>query len=212
MFSESIGKIEKLSGVPCQPGELGENQAGDVATLDVFHHPLSFRMIFDRLSADRFEMIDLFDFPLFRFGVIVGASFVVLRVRRGPDLRWRRGSRYRQVLLFAFFPYRELKFDSCRLYKLKGKKREVPGKADSYQYLTQLDPQVRDAILGNTGTIISFRLGLTDAEMLSGEFYPFFSATDLINLPNYHIYLKLMIDGVVSQPFSGETLQPFDSA
>ena len=79
MFSESIGKIEKLSGVPCQPGELGENQAGDVAKLDVFHHPLSFRMIFDRLSADRFEMIDLFDFPLFRFGVIVGASFVVLR-------------------------------------------------------------------------------------------------------------------------------------
>ena len=77
----------------------------------------------------------------------------------------------------------------------------------SHQYLSQLDPQVRDAILGNTGTIISFRLGLTDAEMLAGEFYPFFSARDLINLPNYHIYLKLMIDGVVSQPFSGETLK-----
>jgi Type IV secretion-system coupling protein DNA-binding domain len=77
----------------------------------------------------------------------------------------------------------------------------------SHQYLSQLDPQVKDAILGNTGTIISFRLGLTDAEMLAGEFYPFFSARDLINLPNYHIYLKLMIDGVVSQPFSAETLK-----
>src|SRR5215510_5252976 len=77
----------------------------------------------------------------------------------------------------------------------------------SHQYLSQLDPQVKDAILGNTGTIISFRLGLTDAEMLAGEFYPFFSARDLINLPNYHIYLRLMIDGVVSQPFSGETLR-----
>src|SRR4030095_15621032 len=77
----------------------------------------------------------------------------------------------------------------------------------SHQYLSQLDPQVKDAVLGNTGTIISFRLGLTDAEMLSGEFYPFFSARDLINLPNYHIYLKLMIDGVVSQPFSAETLK-----
>ena len=75
----------------------------------------------------------------------------------------------------------------------------------SHQYLSQLDPQVKDAILGNVGTIISFRLGLTDAEMLAGEFYPFFSARDLINLTNYHIYLKLMIDGVVSQPFSGET-------
>ena len=76
----------------------------------------------------------------------------------------------------------------------------------AHQYLTQLDLQVRDAILGNTGTFISFRVGLTDAEMLAGEFYPFFSARDLINLPNYHIYLKLMIDGVVSHPFSGETL------
>jgi len=75
-----------------------------------------------------------------------------------------------------------------------------------HQYQSQLESQVRDAILGNTGTMISFRLGLPDAEMLAGEFYPFFSARDLINLPNYHIYLKLMIDGVVSQPFSAETL------
>jgi hypothetical protein len=56
-------------------------------------------------------------------------------------------------------------------------------------------------------SVISFRLGLTDAEMLAAEFYPFFSARDLINLPNYHIYLKLMIDGVVSQPFSGVTFK-----
>ena len=76
----------------------------------------------------------------------------------------------------------------------------------SHQYLSQLDPQVKDAILGNVGTIISFRLGLTDAEILADEFYPFFSARDLINLPNYHLYLRLMIDGVVSQPFSGESL------
>src|SRR5215467_3043399 len=82
----------------------------------------------------------------------------------------------------------------------------------SHQYQSQLEPQVRDAILGNTGTIISFRLGLTDAEMLAGEFYPFFSARDLINLPNYHIYLKLMIDGVVSQPFSGETLNAVEDS
>lgn len=76
----------------------------------------------------------------------------------------------------------------------------------AHQYLSQLDPQVKDAILGNVGTIISFRLGLTDAEILAGEFYPFFSARDLINLPNFNIYLRLMIDGVVSQPFSGETV------
>ena len=76
----------------------------------------------------------------------------------------------------------------------------------SHQYLTQLDLQVRDAILGNVGTIVSFRLGLTDAEVIAKEFYPVFSAKDLINLPNYHIYLRLMVDGVPSQPFSAETL------
>src|SRR5262245_60069122 len=76
----------------------------------------------------------------------------------------------------------------------------------SHQFQGQLEPQVRDAILGNIGTIISFRLGLTDAEILAGECYPFFSATDLINLPKYRYYLKIMSDGVVSQPLSGETM------
>lgn len=76
----------------------------------------------------------------------------------------------------------------------------------AHQYLSQLEPQVRDAILGNVGTIIAFRIGLPDAELLESEFFPDFRATDLINLPNYHIYLKLMIDGRVSSPFSARTL------
>lgn len=72
-----------------------------------------------------------------------------------------------------------------------------------HQFQAQLAEDVRDAILGNVGTIISFRLGLTDAEMLSGEFYPFFSAKDFVNLPHHHIYLRLLIDGVASQPLVG---------
>ncbi|MBN1569635.1 MAG: type IV secretory system conjugative DNA transfer family protein, partial [Acidobacteria bacterium] len=75
-----------------------------------------------------------------------------------------------------------------------------------HQHLSQLDLLIRDAILGNAGTIVSFRLGLSDAEILEKEFYPEFSAADLINLPNYGIYLKLMIDGAVSKPFSADTL------
>ncbi|HEV8711698.1 MAG TPA: type IV secretion system DNA-binding domain-containing protein [Candidatus Binatia bacterium] len=78
----------------------------------------------------------------------------------------------------------------------------------AHQYLTQLDLEVRDAILGNVGTIISFRIGVTDAEILEKEFYPEITAVDLINLPNHDIYLKLMIDGVVSRPFSATTLPP----
>jgi hypothetical protein len=60
------------------------------------------------------------------------------------------------------------------------------------------------------GTLISFRLGATDARLLEQEFLPEFSAGDLIRLPNYYIYLKLMVDGVVSSPFSGQTVQMRD--
>src|SRR6266699_4806116 len=69
----------------------------------------------------------------------------------------------------------------------------------AHQYLSQLDLQVRDAILGNVGTMISFRLGLADAEILENEFRPEISAVDLISLANYHVYVKLMIDGVASR-------------
>jgi hypothetical protein len=75
----------------------------------------------------------------------------------------------------------------------------------AHQYLSQIDPAVRDAIIGNAGTIISFRLGLADAEILGKEFYPEFSMHDLVSLPNFHVYLKLMIDGAVSRSFSAET-------
>lgn len=74
------------------------------------------------------------------------------------------------------------------------------------QYLSQVDEQVRDAILGNVGTIISFRLGLADAEILEQEFEPEFRATDLVSLPNHNVYTRVMIDGAVSRPFSAETL------
>jgi hypothetical protein len=78
----------------------------------------------------------------------------------------------------------------------------------AHQYLAQLDPQVRDAILGNVGTIISFRLGLADAEILAKEFYPTFTAVDLVSLPSYSIYLKVMVNGAISSPFSAETIRP----
>jgi energy-coupling factor transporter ATP-binding protein EcfA2 len=78
----------------------------------------------------------------------------------------------------------------------------------AHQYLSQLDEAVRDAILGNVGTTIAFRTGLTDALLLEKEFFPEFGATDLVSLPNYQIYLKLMIEGVVSRPFSAVTCLP----
>jgi hypothetical protein len=77
----------------------------------------------------------------------------------------------------------------------------------AHQYIEQLDERIRAAIFGNVGTIISFRIGAEDAKYLAQEFAPVFNEADLINLPNFHIYLKLMIDGVTSQPFSAITLK-----
>jgi len=76
----------------------------------------------------------------------------------------------------------------------------------AHQYIDQLDEKIRAAIFGNVGTLISFRVGAEDAKCLAREFHPVFDETDLCNLPNYHTYLKLMIDGVTSRPFSATTL------
>jgi hypothetical protein len=70
----------------------------------------------------------------------------------------------------------------------------------------QLDPDIRHAVLGNAGTIISFRVGAEDAPYLARGFAGQFNETDLVQLPNYRIYLKLMIDGSPSRPFSARTL------
>mgnify|MGYP001165597586 FL=1 len=82
----------------------------------------------------------------------------------------------------------------------------------AHQYIAQLvnmdNSKVRDSVFGNVGTMISFRVGADDADFLEKEFGPEFTAQDLVNLPNYHIYLKLMIDGVTSRPFSAVTLPP----
>jgi CxxC-x17-CxxC domain-containing protein len=78
------------------------------------------------------------------------------------------------------------------------------------QYITQIDEIVRDSIFGNAGTLVSFRVGAVDAEYLEKEYAPIFMATDLVNLPKYSIYLKLMIDGIAGDAFSAITLSPIE--
>ena len=82
----------------------------------------------------------------------------------------------------------------------------------AHQYTAQLEnkdgSKVRDAVFGNVGTMIIFRVGADDADFLEKEFEPEFTAQDLVNLPNFHVYLKLMINGVTSRPFSATTLPP----
>lgn len=80
----------------------------------------------------------------------------------------------------------------------------------AHQYIEQMEEEVRAAVFGNVGTMAVFRVGAYDAEVLEKEFAPAITAEDLVNLGIYQIYLKLMIDGVTSAPFSAVTLPPIE--
>ncbi len=84
----------------------------------------------------------------------------------------------------------------------------------AHQYINQLvfdgNSTVKDAIFGNVGTMITFRVGAEDAESLEKEFNPVFLMNDIVNLSKYEIYLKLMIDGIAGDAFSARTLPPAD--
>ncbi len=85
----------------------------------------------------------------------------------------------------------------------------------AHQYIAQISnsegSKVSDAVFGNVGTMVIFRVGAEDAQFLEKEFEPEFTAQDLVSLPNYNVYLKLMVDGVTSRPFSAITLPPMVS-
>jgi hypothetical protein len=80
----------------------------------------------------------------------------------------------------------------------------------AHQYIEQMEEEVQAAVFGNVGTMVTFRVGAFDAEVLEKEFAPEFTAEDLVNLGSYQIYLKLMIDGVSSAPFSAVTMPPIE--
>ena len=80
----------------------------------------------------------------------------------------------------------------------------------AHQYIEQMSDEVRAAVFGNVGTMMTFRVGAYDAEVLEKEFAPQFTIEDLVSLGRFQSYLKLMIDGVTSAPFSATTLPPFE--
>src|SRR3989344_326200 len=87
------------------------------------------------------------------------------------------------------------------------------GMVISHQYIGQLvteqtQERLKDAVFGNVGTTITFRVSAQDAEFLEKHYAPYLLADDLIGLPNHHVYMKMMIDGLSSRPFSATTLPP----
>lgn len=81
----------------------------------------------------------------------------------------------------------------------------------AHQYIEQMDEEVRDAVFGNVGTTVAFRVGPFDAEVLETIFMPRFTKEDIVGLDRRQVYLSLMIDGVGSQPFSAVTIPPIES-
>lgn len=80
----------------------------------------------------------------------------------------------------------------------------------AHQYIKQLPEEIASAVFGNVGTILCFRVGTEDADFLEKQFAPIFTKVDLVNIPNYNLYLKLLIDGYVSDPFNIRTFPPHE--
>lgn len=82
----------------------------------------------------------------------------------------------------------------------------------AHQYIAQLETAessvVRDAVFGNVGTMLIYRVGAADADFLEQEFSPEFTPEDFVSLPNFHIYMKLLVDGMTTRPFSATTIPP----
>ncbi|MDD3284427.1 MAG: type IV secretion system DNA-binding domain-containing protein [Patescibacteria group bacterium] len=81
----------------------------------------------------------------------------------------------------------------------------------AHQYITQLiekgDERIKDAVFGNVGTFVSFRIGVKDAEIVAKQFAPIFSEYDLVNVPAYNAYIKLLIDNYNPPAFSMMTIK-----
>jgi hypothetical protein len=88
----------------------------------------------------------------------------------------------------------------ARKYKL--------GLAVAHQFIAQLDPKIRDSVFGNVGSVAAFRVGTEDAEFLQKQFAPVFEASDLMNIPNYHAYLRVLANGSPTKPFSVQMMPP----
>lgn len=80
----------------------------------------------------------------------------------------------------------------------------------AHQYVTQLEENIRDAVFGNVGSFFTFRIGVEDAEIISKEFDPVFSETDVINIERFHTYLRLMTNSQKSNPFTMATYPPYE--
>ena len=80
----------------------------------------------------------------------------------------------------------------------------------THQFTAQLPEEVLDAVMGNVGTIMTFAVGAPDARDMAREFAPYFNEEDILSLERFEVYIKLMVDGMTSHPFSAKILTPWE--
>ena len=78
------------------------------------------------------------------------------------------------------------------------------------QFISQIDEDVKNAVFGNVGTMISFRIGVPDANFLQHEFAPTFNENDLTNIEKYHVYVKTIVNNEPVPPFSMSLYKDMD--
>jgi len=78
----------------------------------------------------------------------------------------------------------------------------------AHQYIAQLEQNIRDAVFGNVGSIACFRVGTEDAQFMEHQFAPVFTAHDIMNIPNWNAYFRVLANGIPAKPFSAATLPP----
>jgi hypothetical protein len=80
-----------------------------------------------------------------------------------------------------------------------------------HQFIAQLDENIKDAVFGNVGSMVTFRVGSEDAQFLAQQFSPVFEAKDIMNVPNYNALVRILANGVPTKPFSIATMPPIHS-
>lgn len=82
----------------------------------------------------------------------------------------------------------------------------------AHQFIAQLDPNIRDAVFGNVGSMAAFRVGNEDSQALEPQFAPAFTASDIMNTPNYNAVVRVLANGVPALPFSLAAMPPPQSS
>lgn len=195
--SEALGpiieKIEAFSNSDLMRNILGQRRT----TIDFDDIINSKKILLVNLSKGKLGEINSS-----LLGLILMIKFYMATIRRASIPEKERADFHLYIDEFQDFVTSTLAtlFSEARKYRLC--------LTVSHQYIGQLSREVAKSVFGNVGTIISFRIGAQDAEFLAPEFRPEFSAFDLVNLPKYNAYVKLMVEGRATPSFSMHTLPP----